>query len=516
MFGWRLTREARTRGSASPRPAPLAFDTPPLTRPRISDEAEAMLRTGAAAAPSPFLAAKPRTGTPAASSRLAMDYNPLLSEPFAYDTTGQSYHEGVGFLGYAYLAELAQRPEYRMVVETTAHEMTRKGFKITSTSPAADDGDDGDARAERVRELEEACKTFDVIDLLRQVAEKDGYFGRAHVYIDPGNSDDASTRLPYVPAKIKQNGKLQFRVIEPFWLYPAPYNATDPLAPDFYRPTAWYVQGKTVDNSRLLTFVGREVADILKPAYAFGGLSLSQMIKPYVDNWLRTRQSVSDLLHSFSIPVLKTTMAAYMAAPMEMLKRLGIFNANRDNRGVMAIDKDTEDFGIFAAPLGSTDKLQAQAQEQIASVAGIPLVVLLGVTPSGLNASSDGEIRTFYAKIAARQEQFFRPHLTTILSLIQLWLWGKIDPTISFVFNPLWETSELDASTVSKNEADRDAVYINAGVVSPEEVRTRLAGDDEGPYHGLSGEAPEPPAMQIAAASEPDDDEPKPGDDADA
>ncbi|WP_198327721.1 hypothetical protein [Mesorhizobium sp. WSM1497] len=34
----------------------------------------------------------------------------------------------------------------------------------------------------------------------------------------------------------------------------------------------------------------------MKPTYSFGGLSLSQMVKPYVDNWLETRQSVNDII----------------------------------------------------------------------------------------------------------------------------------------------------------------------------------------------------------------------------
>jgi hypothetical protein len=46
---------------------------------------------------------------------------------------------------------------------------------------------------------------------------------------------------------------------------------------------------REVHRSRLLTFIGRELPDILKPAYAFGGLSMSQMLKPYVDNRLRSR-----------------------------------------------------------------------------------------------------------------------------------------------------------------------------------------------------------------------------------
>ncbi|WP_255724378.1 MULTISPECIES: anti-CBASS protein Acb1 family protein [unclassified Caballeronia] len=115
-------------------------------------------------------------------------------------------------------------------------------------------------------------------------------------------------------------------------------------------------------------------------------MSLSQIAKPYVDNWLRTRQSVSDLLHSFSIMVLKTNLAAVLNAEgaEQMLRRAVLLNQARDNRHLMMIDRDTEDFANLSAPLGSLDRLQAQSQEHMAAVTGIPLIVLLGITPSGL------------------------------------------------------------------------------------------------------------------------------------
>jgi hypothetical protein len=50
---------------------------------------------------------------------------------------------------------------------------------------------------------------------------------------------------------------------------------------------------------------------------------------------------------------------------------------------VFAIDKDTEDFANVEKSLAGLDKLQAQAQEHMAAVCGIPLVILLGVTPTG-------------------------------------------------------------------------------------------------------------------------------------
>src|SRR5262249_37704416 len=162
-------------------------------------------------------------------------------------------------------------------------------------------------------------------------------------------------------------------VIEPLWTYPGNYNSTNPLAEDFYRPRSWYVMNREVHASRLLTFVSRPLPDLLKPAYAFGGLSLSQIAKPYVDNWLRTRQSVSDLLHSFSTMVLKTNLAAVLDAggAEQMLRRAVLFNQARDNRNLMMIDHDTEDFANVSAPLGSLDRLQAQSQEHMAAVTGI-------------------------------------------------------------------------------------------------------------------------------------------------
>ena len=42
-------------------------------------------------------------------------------------------------------------------------------------------------------------------------------------------------------------------------------------ASDWYKPSSWFVQGTEVHSTRLMTFIGREVPDLLKPAYSFGG-----------------------------------------------------------------------------------------------------------------------------------------------------------------------------------------------------------------------------------------------------
>lgn len=301
--------------------------------------------------------------------------------------------------------------------EIIAEEMTRKWITLTSTGE--------DDKTDKLTRLEDALKRFKVRALFQKSIELDGFFGRGQIYIDlekPSGgvaSEDPEELMSPIflkPAKIKQGALKALRLIEPVWTYPGNYNAQNPLAPNYYKPNLWYVMGKTVHDSRMLTFVSRPVPDLLKASYNFGGLSLSQIAQPAVQNWMRTRDSVGDTVHSFSLTILKTVMQTILTGGVDegIFDRMDLFNKVRDNRGLMAIDKDDEEIDQVNTPLTGLDALQAQSQEHMCSVASIPLVKFTGITPSGLNASSDGEIRVFYDHIAALDEKLFRDPLTNI------------------------------------------------------------------------------------------------------
>jgi hypothetical protein len=241
---------------------------------------------------------------------------------------------------------------------------------------------------------------------------------------------------------------------------------------------------------------------------------MSQMAKPYVDNWLRTRQAVSDKVANYSVRGLKTpgVAASLMAGAEEVTNRVEAFTMLAQNNGLMLIGNDEEYFEVDS-PLSTLEQLQAQSQEHMASVSRIPLVKLLGIQPAGLNASSEGEIRAFYDWIKAFQEFLFRKHLKTIIGFIMLGLWGKIDEDITFDFVDLWRLDEAAKVSVEKTKTDIDDANVAMGSVSPEEVRRRLAGDKDSPYAGLDldpDELPEPPGGEIMGGpglegEEPDD-----------
>lgn len=421
---------------------------------------------------------------------LAMDSCDYGALNDAY-SAGYAYGNLDSFPGYPYLAMMAQKPEYRKMVGTIAEEMTRKWIKLKTV------GDED--KSDRVKQLYDALDRFHVRDKFREAAEHDGYFGGGQIYIDvtsPKNvsawTDDTElqSKLFLSDKKISKGSLKGFQVIEPVWTYPGIYNAQNPLSPDFYKPTQWFVMGKTVHASRMIDFVSRQVPDLLKASYNFRGLSLIQIAEPYVNNWLRTRDSVSDMIHSFSIPVLSTDMSQMLSGggAENLLMRLQMFNQCRDNRGAFAVDNDPakpEKAEFVSAPLTGLEALQAQAFEQLCVPSSEPLVKYAGITPAGLNASSDGEIRVFYDYIHSLQQSVFKNPLKRVLDIIQLSEFGDIDPEIYFEFEPLYEMSAKEKAEIRKIDADTDLVYVTAGALSNNEVREKIAEDPESPYHSL-------------------------------
>ncbi len=411
------------------------------------------------------------------------------------------YSQGWTFMGYSYLSELAQIPEYRALSEVIALEMTKKW--ITFQSIGDEEKGESKEKTDKIKVIEDELKKHHLQEKFRKLAEHDGFFGRSHLYIDTGDTDDADElrmsigdgRSKLSKAKVSPKHPVKsFRVVEPIWTYPKDYNSNDPLKEDWYNPSTWFVMAKEVHSSRLLRFVGREVPDLLKPAYAFGGLSLSQMAKPYVDNWLRTRQSVADIVHAFSVFILATDLSTSLAEDGDQLfRRLELFNRLRDNKGIMAIDKDSEDFKNVATSLATLDSLQAQTQEHMAAVNRTPITKLLGIQPAGLNASDENQLRNFEETVNATQEAFIRPHLTTCIDFIQLSKFGEVDPDITFRFAPLRSMTGKEIAELGKAKAETHQVYVDMGAISPEEVRGAVANDEDTPYTGIDvSDVPEP------------------------
>lgn len=413
---------------------------------------------------------------------VAMDSSAEVSAAYAF---AQASSMGQGFPGYAYLAQLTARPEYRAMAAAYSTELTREWISFDSSET------EDETVKDRIALIEAAVTKHGLQDIIARAATHDCWFGRGQIFVNIRGHDRAS---PLVLAKqtIAKGSLIGFKNVEPMWVTPSAYNALDPAAPDFYKPTKWFMLGKETHASRLLTVVTREMPDMLKPAFNFSGISLSQLAEPYVDNWLRTRQSVSDLLNNFSTSVLATDMSQVLSgdddAASDLFDRAMLFTATRSNKGLMLVDREREELVQINTPLSGLHELQAQSQEHMCAVSRVPAMILTGISPSGLNASSDGEIRAWYDWIAANQVAHWQNALDTMIKVIMLSEFGFIDEAIKWKWNPLWQMDAVEESQIRLNDANTATAYIGAGVIDPSEVRDKLARSSESGYAGIESE----------------------------
>lgn len=436
---------------------------------------------------------------------MATDAAPIA--PAAWGLGAGTLGPGLAFLGFPYLAELEQITEYRIPAESLAFEMTRRWLKLKNKGK--------NDLEKKIAEITERSEQLHVRDTFRECAMKTEQFGRAHIAINiKGQDDDVTRQLPLT--KIEKGTLVGFTCIEPYWMTPYSWNSTKPSQPDFYKPQSWYELGKKTHHTRYLTMIFREVPDLLKPAYDFAGISMTQLMMPYVTRWLRTAKNVNDLINIFSVVTLATDLSTLLSSPEKFWARLQGFTQMRDNRGIMAINKGTEELTINDASLASLDKLQAQSQEHMATPARMPLIEFFGITPAGLNASSEGEMQVRNKNVRGMQEAGFNKHIERVIAFLQMDLYGEVDPDITHEWVPLYEPSGKELGEIRKADSDRASVLIEKNVISPDEERNRLRMDPESGYNGLEGDAPEPqewnggPEKVVPPGEEGDDDDKPP------
>lgn len=444
---------------------------------------------------------------PSKNPVLAMDEQGQELSSWAAGTYASGWFDGPLFMGYPALSLLAVLPEYRRMAEVLATECTRRWIRF-----GAKDSDNTE-KLDKVTALQTEHDRLDIRGAMRRLVELDAFFGRSHLFVDVGTDPDDRAELEKSIGNgrndatlAKFQGQRDFlrgvKPIEPVWCYPAYYNATNPLKDNWYAPQLWYCQAQSIHVTRLLRFVGREVPDLLKPAYMFGGVSLSQLMKPYVDRWITTVQAVVDIVVSFSTSGIKTNLETLLkptGGSPDIFARVELFNNLRSNRGAMLLDMETEEFFQFNVPLSELESLMSKMQEFLCSMSGEPVVKLLGIQPAGLNASSQGEITSWLDWCEAYREKFCAPHLTTIVDFMQLSLFGEIDPDITWSWENLRSLDPKEETERRKVQAETDGAYVEMGVFDPREIRQGVLADPESPYFGLEELTPEELAEGVIA-----------------
>ena len=362
-------------------------------------------------------------------------------------------------LSYAECAFLASDSIINNAITKYSNEILRKGGNIVL------DIEDKEAEARLKEYLEKRLKKLGFFEALRELINTSLIYGGAFLFIDV-DTQDLSEPI-YLKKEIFTQNKIKaLRVVPPYLCGACEVETANPLNKDFMKPMKWVVSGNSqaVHYTRLLGLSIFEAPLMLKPLYNFLGISLCQFMKNYVSSADIARQSLSDMLLRFKSEIIKSDLIKIN--PQEAIARGKAINKLKNNNALILLTKD-EDYIQSITPLSGLDKLIAQLQENVAVSARMPAVKLLGLTPSGFNATGDFDLNSYYDEIMSLQNVIIKPLIERVLKMLCLEFNSDVMP--SYEFEPLGKVTKLDEANITNLQADFINKLIQSGVITQEQ-----------------------------------------------
>lgn len=356
-------------------------------------------------------------------------------------------------------------------VDAIPDDMTRKGIRITSEI---------DAKARGVVE-----STFDGLQLwdkLNDALKWSRLYGGAVGFIM------IEGQAPFTPLRLETIGEGKFKGILPLdrWMInPVLTRRIKEMGPDLGKPefydvvtTATGIPAWRIHHSRLIRFDGVTLPYQQAMTENEWGMSVVERIWDRLTAFDSASVGAAQLvykahLRTYKVKKLRDLIAFGGPAFDALLKNIDLIRQFQSNEGMTLMDAE-DTFETHQYSFSGLDDVISQFAEQISGAVGIPLVRLFGQSPKGFS-TGDADLANYYDRISSLQERRLRQPLRKVLDIIYRSELGEALPDdFTFEFNPLWQMSDLDRSTVAVNVTTAISTALADGLMTQKAAMTDL------------------------------------------
>lgn len=387
------------------------------------------------------------------------------------------------FIGYQACAIMAQQWLVAKACLMPAKDAVRNGYEITVNNGF-------EVEAEVLDALRKADVKYKINKNLIQLVQMGRVFGIRIAMFQVDSTDPDYYLKPFNIDGVMPGSYKGISQIDPYWITPqlGDQAAGNPASPDFYEPTWWRINGVQVHRTHLVIYRTEEVADIIKPTYIYGGISIPQKIYERVYAAERTANEAPMLALTKRTDVIKTDTAMALAQQGSFDKRANLWAFLRDNFGIKFIDTD-EEFLQFDTSLTDLDAVIMSQYQLVAAASNVPAVKLLGTSPKGFNTTGEHEEANYHEELESIQTHDLTPFLERHHMLVirsEICEEFNIAPfEVSVAWAPLDAMTAKEQAEINKLKAEAGATLINAGVIDAQDERKRIVADPESGYNGL-------------------------------
>lgn len=388
------------------------------------------------------------------------------------------WYASQGFIGYTACALIAQHWLVDKACSMTGRDAIRQGYEI------------GGADENVLEALKKADKRHGINATMREFINMGRVFGVRVAIFKVDSTDPEYYEKPFNFDGVTPGSYRGIAQVDPYWVTPE-LDAGSLSSPDslhFYQPTFYRIGTQRYHRSHLAIYIPHPVADLLKPSYQYGGVSVPQRIYERVYASERTANEAPQLAMTKRLTGLNVSDAA-LANPEKLAEKLEEWIAYRDNYGVKVLG-DGEVLSQFDTALGDLDTVIMSQYQLVAAIANVPATKLLGTVPKGFNSTGDYELETYRNELESIQSNDLtdfleRHHALVMRSEIAPRL--KIEPVQTTIdWRPLDSPTAEQWATINKTKAETDVLLSQVGAIDGLDVRRRVAADKDSDHYGLA------------------------------
>jgi phage-related protein (TIGR01555 family) len=300
--------------------------------------------------------------------------------------------------------------------------------------------------------------------------------------IDDGQSAVDSQALPVRVETVRR--VVWLKAVDRRRAYPSIEDVdTDPLSPTYSQPTHWMIDtlqdGKQVrvHSSRVIVFPGMLTTPEERAKRSGWGISVFDVIWEVLQRNITAWQSAGNSVANAQYVVYKLKGLAQMlgadGGEAKLKRRTRAMELAKSMINAVLIDHDDE--YIRENPnFGNMGDMIELFMLEVASALDMPVTELWGRAPAGLNATGESDRESWLANVQDYREHHIRMRAMQLISLVLASkegpTKGKVPDKWSMAWKPLRQLSQVQEADVRLKVAQADAIYVDAGVVLPDEV----------------------------------------------
>jgi len=246
--------------------------------------------------------------------------------------------------------------------------------------------------------------------------------------------------------------------------------------PTRYNISNSYLNITDIHYSRVTRFDGEYLPQdyFINNQYRHG--STIQRVYDSVGQHQGAMDNLVPLLNTANMAILKIENLMDIAdeeTSRQISERMRLIQKTRCENQLMLLTQGDE-FVNHSLNLSGIKDLVEQLTNNMVAASGIPRTILLGESPKGQQSSGKSELIDYMDYVKQEQVRVLEHSIRYVTDYLLKSEYGKKDFEYDVEFPPLLELSELEEADYRLKVSDQMERFLNAGILTQEEVRNSL------------------------------------------